>query len=130
MLIFFTVVGLVSVFGNIIVLIVVRKSKELSHSQYIYKCSIAVSDILWGVIISVFIIWKTLVAFSMHKIKAETSYTVPEIIKDENEITYKFQVDYITDYNASMELTHILFYIAVLAPISLFVSFITFCRRR
>ena len=41
-----------SVFGNILVLVVIYKSKELRHSQYTYKSSIAISDIIWGSILS------------------------------------------------------------------------------
>ena len=42
-----------SVIGNILVLVVIYKTKVFRQSQYIYKSSIAVSDIVWGSIISV-----------------------------------------------------------------------------
>ena len=48
----YLLIGTVSVFGNFLVLVVIRKCKELRHSQYIYKASIAVSDIFWGSIVS------------------------------------------------------------------------------
>ena len=45
-----------SVIGNSIVLFVVYKSKQLRHSQYVYNCSIAVSDIIWGFTLSYYFI--------------------------------------------------------------------------
>ena len=48
----YIIIGVVSFVGNILVISVIRKSKELRHSQYVYKCSIAVSDIIWGTNIS------------------------------------------------------------------------------
>ena len=38
--------------GNILVIHTIRKAKELCHSQYVYKSSIAVADIIWGLSIS------------------------------------------------------------------------------
>ena len=46
--IIFTSVGLLSVFGNILIIVVIRKTKEFRHSQYVFKTSIAVSDIIWA----------------------------------------------------------------------------------
>ena len=48
MMVFYLLIGTISVVGNILVLIVVYKSKQLRHSQYVYKCSIAASDIIWS----------------------------------------------------------------------------------
>ena len=48
----YSIIGIVSVLGNILVVCVVRKSKELRHTQYVYKSSIAVADIIWGLSIS------------------------------------------------------------------------------
>ena len=45
-----------SVCGNILVVVAIVKSKELRHSQYIYKCSIALSDFIWGWYLSYLII--------------------------------------------------------------------------
>ena len=53
-MIFYSLNGMVSVIGNFIVLFVVYKSKQLRHSQYVYNCSIAVSDIIWGFTISIY----------------------------------------------------------------------------
>ena len=123
MLVFFTIIGVVSVVGNILVLIVVRKSKELRHSQYIYKCSIAVSDIIWGLIVSAFFIWETLNAFIVYRLRESPSYKMPNIIKVENEITYKFELDLIY-LERSLQYDELLLLI-LLCPITLFVSFIT-----
>ena len=43
-----TSVGLLSVVGNFLIVVVIRKTKEFVHSQYVYKTSIAVSDIIWS----------------------------------------------------------------------------------
>ena len=119
----FTIIGVVSVVGNILVLIVVRKSKELRHSQYIYKCSIALSDIIWGLIVSAFFIWETLNAFIVYSLRESPNYKMPNIIKVENEITYKFELDLIY-LERSLQYDELLLLI-LLCPITLFVSFIT-----
>ena len=51
-MIFVWLIGTISVFGNLIILIVIYKSKQLRHSQYVYNFSIAISDIIWGFSIS------------------------------------------------------------------------------
>ena len=50
----YSLIGTISVVGNFIVLFVCYKSKQLRHSQYVYNCSIALSDIVWGFTISIF----------------------------------------------------------------------------
>ena len=47
-LVIFSLIGLLSVIGNILIIVVIRKTKELRHSQYVYKSSIAVSDLIWA----------------------------------------------------------------------------------
>ena len=49
---FYSLIGTVSVVGNFIVFFVLYKSKQLRHSQYVYNCSIAISDIVWGFTVS------------------------------------------------------------------------------
>ena len=49
--IIFTSVGLLSTIGNILIIIVIRKTKEFRHSQYVFKTSIAVSDIIWALVL-------------------------------------------------------------------------------
>ena len=44
----YLVIGVISIIGNLITLIIVLKFKLYKHSQYIYKSSIAVSDALQG----------------------------------------------------------------------------------
>ena len=38
---------LTSIIGNILIIVVIKKTKEFVHSQYVYKKSIAISDIIW-----------------------------------------------------------------------------------
>ena len=38
---------LTSIIGNILIIVVIKKTKEFTHSQYVYKKSIAISDIIW-----------------------------------------------------------------------------------
>jgi len=53
---FFTSIGLLSIFGNVLIMEmfcrflrnVIWKTKEFRHSQYVFKTSIAVSDIVWA----------------------------------------------------------------------------------
>ena len=46
--IFFTSIGLLSIFGNFLIIVVIWKTKEFRHSQYVFKFSIAISDIVWA----------------------------------------------------------------------------------
>ena len=48
--ILFTSIGLFSTVGNILIIVVIRKTKEFRKSQYVFKTSIAVSDIVWAFI--------------------------------------------------------------------------------
>ena len=60
----FVLIGIISICGNIVILIVVWKSKQLRHSQYIYKFSIAVSDIIWGSLISFYFVYISILSYS------------------------------------------------------------------
>ena len=51
---------LISIIGNILIIVVIKKTKEFRRSQYVYKKSIAVSDILWtfsACVISVYFVY-------------------------------------------------------------------------
>ena len=50
-IIFFYSVGLFSTIGNILIIVVIRKTKEFRKSQYVFKTSIAVSDIIWALVL-------------------------------------------------------------------------------
>ena len=43
---------------------IIRKSKELRHTQYVYKSSIAVADIIWGLSISYVFLQQCYLIFS------------------------------------------------------------------
>ena len=45
---FLASVGLISTVGNILIIYVIRQSRELTHSQYVYKTSIAVCGVIWS----------------------------------------------------------------------------------
>ena len=49
----YSLVGIGTLLGNCLLLAVVHKNKLLNHSQYVFKCSIAVSDVVMGVLGSV-----------------------------------------------------------------------------
>ena len=56
LVIFYMLVGLTSIFGNMITLVVAFKFKLYTHVQYIYKFSIAASDALWGFMLIYYLI--------------------------------------------------------------------------
>ena len=96
-IIFFWLIGTVSVVGNFIVLIVVYKSKQLRHSQYVYKCSIAISDIIWGFSISVSYIQSYFEFLNSNAVDLFYIYDdliIPELVEGKNNIGlyyYEFQ---------------------------------------
>ena len=47
-LVIFFAMMLISLVLNTLIVVVIRKTKEFRHSQYVYKASIAVSDIIWS----------------------------------------------------------------------------------
>ena len=104
MIIFYSLIGTVSVVGNFIVLFVVYKSKQLRHSQYVYNCSIALSDIVWGFTISCFFILSSVKLLELCSNNLTKNliffnydiYTLPEVYKDENNITsFNNELDYV-----------------------------------
>ena len=132
MMIFYLLVGTISVVGNILVLIVVYKSKQLRHSQYVYNCSIAVSDIIWGFYISSYFFTRLLRLWSLDPMYIVEQYdSTSNVTKYKNNLTiyeYRIQSVLINDklfyltmpYELSLHFT--LLYII---PITLFVSFIS-----
>ena len=60
----FAIIVPVSVFGNTLVICVILKSKELRHTQYVYKISIAVADFIWGLTISYIFLEQCCLIFS------------------------------------------------------------------
>ena len=131
MMILYSMVGTVSVIGNFIVLFVVYKSKQLRHSQYVYNCSIAVSDFIWGLTISIYflIFFVNFLNFNPIYLKQMNDTLKDEKIKEKNNVTtFKYQLGHVylsgdfLDYYLYKSFLVILLYIT---PITLFVSFIS-----
>ena len=129
-MIFYSLNGMVSVIGNFIVLFVVYKSKQLRHSQYVYNCSIAVSDIIWGFTISIFFIFffVNLLDFDPNKLKAMNGFLkkINATNDKNNKTTFKYQLDNVKLYTRFFldfkSFNAIMLY---LTPITLLVSFIS-----
>ena len=126
-MVFVSLIGIVSVFGNLILVFVVIKSKELRHSQYVYKCSIAVSDAIWGVIITWYYFYTFLAKFSLAYIQQSLNSVIPTKIVDRNNITtYKYEIDLVSSFRKQLFLSQpALYYMLIFSPITLFVSFIS-----
>ena len=129
-MIFYLLIGTLSVIGNFIVLFVIYKSKQLRHSQYVYNFSIAVSDIFWGFSISVFFLTFFIKLLNFNPINLKQmndALNRVETIKEVNNITtFKYQLDHVrlyTDFSGYSEY----FFVCLLyiTPITLFVSFIS-----
>ena len=73
-IVFYLLIGTISVVGNFLVLIVVYKSKELRHSQYVYNFSIAISDIIYGSSICLFFVNSCLNLFYLNPIDIKEVY--------------------------------------------------------
>lgn len=103
------------------------KSKELRHSQYVYKCSIAVSDAIWGVIITWYYFYTFLAKFSLAYIQQSLNSVIPTKIVDRNNITtYKYEIDLVSSFRKQLFLSQpALYYMLIFSPITLFVSFIS-----
>ena len=52
-LVFITSVGSLSFIGNILIIVVIGKTKHFRQSQYVFKTSIAVSDVIWAVLLCI-----------------------------------------------------------------------------
>ena len=132
LMITYIIIGAVSLVGNILVIFVVRKSKELRHSQYVYKCSIAVSDIIWGFTISYMFLEHCYNIFSKNFRLREIYHfdlSVSQNIQS-NLTVYEYKTNfiavmpsYMNKYNYNLVFHTISFYFKYsLMPISLFVS--------
>ena len=124
---FFSLVGTVSVVGNFIVLFVVYKSKQLRHSQYVYNCCIAISDIVWGFTICYLYILSYVKVLGLELIKVAEMCSFsgkPDVSIDENNITtLKYKLD-----NLKMHIYHRIYLrliLQLITPVTLLVSFIT-----
>ena len=92
----FVLVGIISIFGNIVILIVVWKSEKLRHSQYIYKFSIAISDIIWGSLISFYFICISILSYSRKSylfIEEEYFVTPRTFINSQNFTVYNYNIN-------------------------------------
>ena len=145
LILFFSLIGTVSVVGNLIVLFVVYKSKKLRHSQYVYKCSIAVSDIIWGFSLSYcfILLCIKLLSFDLTDLYEVYDYRIKEVIEKINlereislnkssTITFiEIQIDYVF-INTHLIVTRLsqlnLFLVSsflLLTPVTLLVSFVS-----
>ena len=78
-------------------LIVIYKSKELRHSQYIYKFSIAISDIFWGSVISFHSIYDCVRLFSEdYYALYERNYRNISVAEVNNITVKKYDIDFLT----------------------------------
>ena len=134
MVIFYSLIGTVSVIGNFVVLFVVYKSKQLRHSQYIYKCSIAVSDIIWGFSISAYFIKYCLIILNLSPVNVDYRKIyfrnpVVEVINKNGIKYYNYILDNeILPLNISNDKlfdTILLFTLEYVTPTTLYVSFIS-----
>ena len=114
-------------------IIVICKSKDLHHSQYIYNCSIAVSDIIWGSLTSFILIDNSCDFFS--KVNDELSIRPKldlSIIHKtfKNFSIYEYQLNDVHYFsrkppNISLVTWIIKYIVILLVPITLLVSFVT-----
>ena len=135
-MVFYLLIGTVSIVGNLIVLFVVYKSKQLRHSQYVYKCSIAISDIIWGFSISSFFISISLRYINLNQIRTVEWYDWFKLksieITQNNVTTYSYELKKAEFFigslksNDGMLFWKFLYYVlSYVTPITLFVSFIS-----
>ena len=123
--------GTISVVGKFIVLYVVYKSNQLRHSQYIYKFSIAFSDIIWGIFISTYFVFNFLRVDDYNQVFYYDFITNSVVTKDANNITiYKYEIPEVslvlnTTLNKNVFYDVLYFALDYVAPITLLVSFIS-----
>ena len=95
MMIFYLLVGSISVAGNFVGLFVVYKSKQLRHSQYVYKCSIAISDIICGFSICALFLHSFLgfLCAKQVRVLGKHNFIKPEVTKEKTNITtYTYEI--------------------------------------
>ena len=82
-----------------------EKIKMLRHSQYVYKCSIALSDIVWGTVLCFYLFDTMFHEFGLEYTYKSVNYKLPSTTRDlYNTITYTFEIDYLgltSNYKAS-----------------------------
>ena len=126
----FLLIGIISVFGNSLVLIVIYKSAQLRHSQYIYKCSIALSDIIWGSAISIYFIYNCVKNYFsiFFTVSFESDYFgTPIAYKDINNITvYNYKLYSLTFFNKGIyKYEQMLLVLVIVLPPTFFLSICT-----
>ena len=132
MMIFYLSIGTVSVVGNLIVLFVVYKSKQLRHSQYVYNCSIALSDIIWSFTTSYFFVFSFVKLLwvdhtNLREIYLSSFKHENKKIKNENNITtLKYKVNQVELLLKALY-SNIFIEIVLMwiTPVTLLVSFIS-----
>ena len=135
MIVFYLLIGTVSVVGNFVVLFVVYKSKQLRHSQYVYKCSIAVSDIIWGFSMSycfLFFCIRLLGFDSVHLLERNGFKNKIKVNTAENNITtFKYQLEHVKLMTLSIYKyislfnNYVMYVLLFLTPVTILVSFIS-----
>ena len=134
-MIFFIIIGTISIIGNLFVLIVIFKSKNLRHSQYVYNCSIAISDVIWGLTVNMYYVCQVLNFLSSKLICSQEVFsdTVSNVTRNKDNITkYVLELEKV---NLSQDIFNFFenfnfkqtFFIIILlvTPITLLISFIT-----
>ena len=131
-IILYFIVGTVSVMGNTLIIYVIRKSKELRHSQYVYKCSIAVADIIWGFSISYTFLEYGVYLFSddIRLSKVLNSNLKVSYENEGNTTVYDYEIDSMRVISNSFDQTSVFFLIMLVfkligMPITIFVSIIS-----
>ena len=131
-IVLYLIVGIVSVVGNTLVIYIIWKSKELRHSQYVYKCSIAVADIIWGFSISYTFLEYGVYLFS-EDIRLSKVLKFGLKVSHENKsntTVYDYDVDSMRVISNSYDETSVFFNIMVVfkligMPITIFVSIVS-----
>ena len=128
-IVLYFIVGAVSVVGNTLIIYVIQKSKELRHSQYVYKCSIAVADIIWGFSISYVFIEYGVFLFSdnIRLSQALNSNLTVSYENKSNTTVYDYEIDSMRVIWNSLDQTSVFFNIMLVfklvgMPLTIFVS--------
>ena len=115
-------------FGNALVLIVVYKSKQLRHSQYVYKCSVAISDIVWGSVISFYFIYISVLFYYENNFffNESESFDLPIESADNSTTVYSYKVDTIQLLPKEIDsFTRVYDVLEYVLPVAFLVSIVT-----
>ena len=115
-------------FGNALVLIVVYKSKQLRHSQYVYKCSVAISDIVWGSVISFYFIYISVLFYYENNFffNESESFDLPIESADNSTTVYSYKVDTIQLLPKELDnFTRVYDVLEYVLPVAFLVSIVT-----